>query len=504
LFENYTLIFLINFTRSKMKPLMKPHISKISEYKNDQAVVCIVGKNSIPDGLFTDAKEKGYAERQITSGEDRVFINSYDRCICIVKPKDDVRQYKVREEVRRAAYKLRKQIKAGSYPELVITSFEAYDNAVVDFAEGLLLSIYSFDKYITRKNEGSCRYPEKILLHSPVNDESIKWLEEITDSVYFARDLINEPVIHLNAVTFAEEIKKAGESAGCKVEILNKGKIEALKMGGLLAVNRGSIDPPSFSILEWKPENHVNSSPVVLVGKGVVYDTGGLNIKTGDFMSGMKGDMAGGAIVTGVIRAVAKAGIPVHVIGLIPSTDNRPGGNAYAQGDVITMHNKMTVEIGNTDAEGRLILADAISYASRYKPGLIIDVATLTGSAAMTFSNQAIAMMSNADRKYTDLLTDCGNEVYERVAPLPFFEEYAECIKSDIADIKNVSNSREAGAITAGKFLEKFAEYPLIHLDIAGVEFLKKDEYYRLKNGTATGLRLLAEFLKRLAAPGPK
>jgi leucyl aminopeptidase len=199
------------------------------------------------------------------------------------------------------------------------------------------------------------------------------------------------------------------------------------------------------------------------------------------------------------MRTVAKTGIPLHIIGLVPSTDNRPGGNAYAQGDIIRMYNKMTVEIGNTDAEGRLIMADAISYASKYSPELIIDIATLTGSAAMTFGNQAIALMTNADRKIIDLLKECGNEVYERIGELPFWDEYGELIKSDIADIKNVGG-REAGAITAGKFLERFAEFPLIHLDIAGTEMLKKDDFYRLKNGPGSGLRLLSTFLKRYAA----
>jgi leucyl aminopeptidase len=163
------------------------------------------------------------------------------------------------------------------------------------------------------------------------------------------------------------------------------------------------------------------------------------------------------------------------------------------------MFNKMTVEIGNTDAEGRLILADAISYASKYTPELIIDIATLTGSAAMTFGNQAIAVMTNAERKYISLLEECGNEVYERIAELPFWDEYGELLKSDVADMKNIGG-REAGAIIAGKFLEKFAEYPLIHMDIAGTEMLKKDDYYRLKNGPASGLRLLATFLRRIAA----
>jgi leucyl aminopeptidase len=209
--------------------------------------------------------------------------------------------------------------------------------------------------------------------------------------------------------------------------------------------------------------------------------------------------MAGAATVTGVLYTAAKNKIPLHIIGLIPATDNRPGGNAYTQGDIITMHNKMTVEVGNTDAEGRLILADAISYAAKYKPELIIDIATLTGSAAVTFGNQAIAMMTNADRKYISLLEECGQMVYERIAELPFWEEYGEMIKSDIADVRNIGG-REAGTITAGKFLEKFTEFPFIHLDIAGTGMLKKDDFYRLKDGPGSGLRLLASFIKKLAA----
>jgi leucyl aminopeptidase len=270
-------------------------------------------------------------------------------------------------------------------------------------------------------------------------------------------------------------------------------------MGGLLAVNKGSVDPPVFCILEWKPENAVNGNPVVLVGKGIVYDTGGLNIKTGEYMENMKTDMAGAAAVTGAIYTIARTGIPVHVVGLIPATDNRPGGNAYTQGDILTMYNKMTVEVGNTDAEGRLILADAISYASKYKPELIINIATLTGSAAMTFGSEAIAVMGNAGREYFRLLEDAGNEVFERIAELPFWDEYGDMIKSDIADIKNIGG-REAGAITAGKFLEKFSEHPFIHLDIAGPGSLKKDDFYRRKTGPGTGLRLLATFLKKYAA----
>ena len=167
------------------------------------------------------------------------------------------------------------------------------------------------------------------------------------------------------------------------------------------------------------------------------------------------------------------------------------------------MYNKSTVEVCNTDAEGRLILADAISYSSHYAPELIIDIATLTGSAAMTFGNQAIAVMGNAERKYFDIMEKAGNEVYERIAELPFWDEYRELIKSDIADIKNVGG-REAGAIIAGKFLESFAEFPLIHLDIAGTGILKKDDFYRIKEGPGSGLRLLATFIKKLASVSRK
>jgi leucyl aminopeptidase len=479
---------------------MKPEIIKISEISPDKSVVCILGKDEIPENLGLSKTEKEYALKQIKSKEETVYINSYYKSTYLIRIKDDTNPGKVKEGLRRIASGLKKHIKTNNHAELVITSSNAYSGAIEDFTEGLLLSIYAFDKYKEKEeNDKKTNYPSRLLLFGNISVSDLKWLDDLTDAVYFVRDLINEPVNHLNAVGLAAEIQKAGKLAGFKVEVLNKGKIEALKMGGLLAVNKGSVDPPVFCILEWKPENHINKQPIVLVGKGVVYDTGGLNIKTGDYMNNMKGDMAGAATVTGTFYTAAKNNIPLHIIGLVPSTDNRPGGNAYTQGDIITMFNKMTVEIGNTDAEGRLILADAISYSAKYKPELIIDIATLTGSAAATFGNQAIAMMTNADRKYINLLEECGYDVHERIAELPFWEEYGELIKSDVADLRNVGG-REAGAITAGKFLEKFAKYPFIHLDIAGTGMLTKDDFYRMKDGPGSGLRLLATFLKRLAA----
>ena len=478
---------------------MKPEIILTDKINPDQSVVCILGDNEIPENLVLSTTEKEYAINRLSSGDDSVIINSYYKNTYLIKQKDYKEFYKSREELRKSAFNIRKTIKSNNHEELVITSYKAYRGSVADFTEGLVLSIYSFDKYKTVEDENDKKsYPGRLLLHGEIDKEGLNWLKAVAAAVYFARDLINEPPNHLNALALAREIKYASEKSGFSVEVMNKGKIESLKMGGLLAVNRGSVDPPVFCVLEWNPPDRVNTKPLVLIGKGIIYDTGGVNIKTGEHMDNMKTDMAGAATVAGVLYTAASLKMPVHVVGLIPATDNRPGGNAYVQGDIITMHNGMTVEVANTDAEGRLILADALSYASRYEPELVITVATLTGSAAMTFGNKAIAAMGNADSKFFTLLEECGNETYERIARLPFWEEYGELIKSDIADIKNVGG-REAGAITAGKFLERFSEYPMIHLDIAGTGSLKKDDFYRLKNGPASGLRLLSYFLKKYA-----
>ncbi len=285
-----------------------------------------------------------------------------------------------------------------------------------------------------------------------------------------------------------------GLDSGFSVEVFNKLKIETLKMGGLLAVNKGSIDPPTFSILTWKPKNAVNDRPIVLVGKGVVYDTGGLSLKpTHDSMDYMKCDMGGAAAVAGAFYAVAKNELPVWIVGLIPATDNRPDGNAYVPGDVITMYDGSTVEVLNTDAEGRMILADALSYAKQYDPELVIELSTLTGSAHMAIDKFGMVGMGNASREVMENLKASGEYTSERVAEFPFWDEYKEQLKSDIADLKNIGG-KYAGAITAGKFLEHFTDYPYVHLDIAGPSFNKAPFNYRGKGGSGVGVRILYNF----------
>ena len=266
-------------------------------------------------------------------------------------------------------------------------------------------------------------------------------------------------------------------------------------MGGLLAVNQGSLDEPTFSILEWKPKNAKNKKPIILVGKGIVYDTGGLSLKPTKGMDIMKVDMAGAGTVVGAMHAIASNKLPKHVIGLIPATDNRPSGNAYAPGDVVTMFNKLTVEVLNTDAEGRMILADALGYADKYNPELVIDLATLTGAAARAIGHFGIVSMHKNAEKFHDQLKESGNVTHERLAEMPFWDDYDTLLKSDVADIKNIGGPI-AGAITAGKFLSNFINYPWIHLDIAGPAYVETSYGYRGKGATGMGVRLLYNFIK--------
>ena len=378
---------------------------------------------------------------------------------------------------------------------VVISAVNAEQEETLAFAEGVLLGNYQFLKYKNEADKKENKLEEVDIYAADVTEEEIETLRIIVEAVYNARDMVNEPVSFLTAMRFAEEMKQLGKESKAKVEVFNKRKIESLKMGGLLAVNKGSIDPPTFSVMEWKPKNKVNKKPYVFVGKGVVYDTGGLSLKPSNFMDTMKCDMAGGAAVSAALYAIARAELPVWVVALIPATDNRPDGNAYTPGDVITMHNGSTVEVLNTDAEGRMILADALSYAKNYNPELVIDMATLTGAASRAIGPQAMVGMSVKSAEEFDHLQRSADQVHERIVEFPMWDDYNDQIKSEIADLKNIGGI-DAGAITAAKFLEHFTDYPYIHLDIAGPSFLGKRDSYRGIQGTGVGVRLLFDFIK--------
>lgn len=360
-------------------------------------------------------------------------------------------------------------------------------------AEGLALSNYQFLKYFKDADEREYAL-EHIYMMGNITEADIDRMNNVIRAVFWARDMVNEPNSYLTALQLAKEIQEIGDEAQMNVEVFYKSQIEALRMGGLLAVNKGSVQPPTFTAVEYKPANPVNEKPIVLVGKGVVYDTGGLSLKpTPNSMDLMKSDMGGAAMMAGTIYAVALNKLNIHIIALIPATDNRPGGDAYAPGDIVTMMDGTTVEVLNTDAEGRMILADAISYATKYNPELIINAATLTGAALIAAGSRAACMMSNADESINQALHKAGNKVYERMVQLPLWDDYKEQLKSTCADLKNIGG-RMAGTITAGKFLEHFAKAPFVHIDIAGPAFTEAPENYKGNGGTGTGIRMLHEF----------
>jgi leucyl aminopeptidase len=452
---------------------------------NCSQILVLVKKSDLRKDLDPDIKK--FAESFLKSDEKFDFLKLPNQFVFLVK------EDQTDEELRICGSKV-VQTLASKYAEIAI---DGKESAVYQITEGLLLANYSFKPY-KRKEEKTLTSLDTIYLPNDFSEKKIKELNNITKAVFWARDRVNEPVSHLNATQLAEHAKTIADEAGISVQILEKTQIESLKMGGLLAVNKGSIDPPTFTILEYKPEKPVNKKPIVLVGKGVVYDTGGLSLKpTPGSMDCMKSDMAGAACVIGAVYLAALQELKVHVIALVPATDNRPGMNAYTPGDVVTMYDGTTVEVLNTDAEGRMILADALAYANKYNPELVIDAATLTGAALRAIGTHATIVMGNASDNHFNLLEKAGNTVHERIVRFPFWSEYGEEMKSAIADLKNLGGAN-AGMITAGKFLEHFVKAPYIHMDIAGPAWLDKKEHYRPQGGTGSGIRLLYQFLRKL------
>ncbi len=376
--------------------------------------------------------------------------------------------------------------------------------------EGFLLGSYRFIKYKTT-DAAEAHEVQRLVVHTASQDKPARRGADrgraLAEAVSTARDLVNLSPNEKTPSLLAKEIERLGKKHGFEVAVWNKALIEEEGMGGLLAVNMGSTEPPTFTVMEWQPENAVNDRPIVLIGKGVVFDTGGLSLKpTKDSMDSMKSDMAGAAAVIGAMEAIAKLDLPVYVVAMIPATDNRPGENAYVPGDVIKMHSGLTVEVLNTDAEGRMILADALSYAKAYNPILTMDLATLTGAAVVALGSVVAAVMTNEDdgaRNRTDSIVRAGERSGDPVHPLPMHSHYTDLLKSEVADLKNVGG-REAGSITAGKFLERFTAYPWIHIDIAGPAFLKTARGYQTAGGTGFGVRLIVEYLRDFIARAQK
>ncbi len=472
-------------------------ISKKISLSNSESVILLTEKNSNFDNYGLSKTELNFIKNEINvKNKLRVCINQFNRYVFIQVIDYKKEKTQTLESLRNDANKMHSLIVDYKIENIFVVDLSGKTSEALAFTEGLALSNYQFLKYKKDKKEESHSLKSIFIVSENITKKEVEELNIVVNATFIARTLVNEPANFLTATQLSKEFQKLGKEAGFRVEVFNKAKIKALKMGGLLAVNLGSIDPPTFTIMEYKPKNAKNKQPIILIGKGVVYDTGGLSLKpTPNSMDLMKSDMAGAAAVGGALYAIAKAKLPVHVIGLVPATDNRPGGNAYAPGDVITMYNGLTVEMVNADAEGRMILADALAYAQSYNPLLVIDLATLTGSAIAAIGSAAIAAMGTADEKTKDELKQAGANVFERLAEMPFWDDYDEQIKSEIADMKNLGGPY-AGSITAGKFLARYVNYPWMHFDIAGPSFLTTKDSYRLKGGTGVGVRLLFDFIK--------
>ncbi|MGB3850366.1 MAG: leucyl aminopeptidase [Tunicatimonas sp.] len=465
-------------------------------------VVLLTADSDAEQYTRSEAEQQYVAQKLKHASTELLVVNQYDRLLVLVPPVVDKQGTALDEAYRKLGVKLFNLAKQERIATWQLQSDDQEPSTLLNLCEGLLLSAYSFNKYkATPKKDDQAPFVLKAVsvTHPHLKKSHLSELQNVVEATFLARDLVNEPVITLNAEQLSRVFKKVGKASKFKVEVLDKAKIKSLKMGGLLSVNAGSTDPPTFSVLEYKPSKPINKRPYVLVGKGVTYDTGGLSLKPSTSMDTMKSDMGGAAAVIGALQAVATNQLPVHLVGLIPATDNRPSGNAIVPGDVITISDGTTVEVLNTDAEGRLILADALAFAKKYDPELVIDLATLTGAAAVAVGKEGIVMMGTADKAQKEALLNAGEQSYERLVEFPLWDEYRDYLKSDIADLKNIGG-RMAGAITAGMFLKHFTDYPWIHLDIAGVAFLDSADGYRGKNGTGAGVRLLYQFFRNLTS----
>ncbi|MBI5204684.1 MAG: leucyl aminopeptidase [Nitrospirae bacterium] len=361
----------------------------------------------------------------------------------------------------------------------------------VSFIEGALLGLYTFKRYKEEKNNKAIGSITILSKPSKELANELNRTKTVASSVCFARDLISTPANDMTPTHLAKAALSL-KRKNLSVKVLDRKDAERLGMGAYLSVAKGSNEPPKFIVLEYKG---AEGRPLALIGKSITFDSGGISLKPADGMEKMKYDMAGGAAVLGIIKAASELKLPVNLVGILPATENLPGGSATKPGDIVKSITGKTVEIINTDAEGRLVLADAIGYAKRFKPGAIIDIATLTGACSIALGSEAMAMMGN-DSGLMDKIKRSAGNTYERVWEMPLFDEYREYIKSDIAEIKN-TGGKNGSLVTAAYFLYEFAEKtPWVHLDIAGTAWTEKDKPYIPKGASGIGVRLVMDLLK--------
>lgn len=367
------------------------------------------------------------------------------------------------------------------------------------FGEGIELGAYRFWRYRTNLTNEQTFQVESATVFTETNVEltraGVELGQMIARGVEYARDLVNSPGYVMTPERLGDEALALGERLKLNVTVLDKAQLTAQGFGGILAVGQGSDNDPRFIVMEYGAAN-ANAPTICLVGKGLTFDSGGLSLKPADAMDTMKSDMGGAATVFGAMQVLAELKLPLHVVGLVSSAENMPSSTAYRPGDIIKSLSGKTIEVLNTDAEGRIILSDALFYAQRYKPAAIVEFSTLTGAIIIALGSHATGMFAT-NQPLADQLSRAGEASGERVWQFPMWEEYHQMVKSEIADLKNIGG-RPAGSITAGAFLAAFVgEYPFAHLDIAGTAWADNpSKPYDSRGGTGVGVRLLTEFLR--------
>jgi leucyl aminopeptidase len=373
-------------------------------------------------------------------------------------------------------------------------------SAVSQIIEGTKMALYKFEKFKTEKVEAM---PNLTIIISKSNkvSKAVKIAEIVAEGAIFTKSIANLPPNECTPTTLANFAKKMSKKNKMKCSIISEPELKKKGFGGISAVGQGSSNQPKLIILEHN-RGRKNDKPIVLVGKAVTFDTGGISLKPGAAMDEMKFDKCGGCTVLGIMKSISELKLPINVVGIVPSVENMPGGESYRPGDIIKLYSGKTAEILNTDAEGRLILADALSYGEKnYSPKAIIDFATLTGACIVALGTNVAAIVSN-DEKLTKKINDSSKRTTEEVWELPLNQDYMDMIKSDVADMKNVGIGRAAGTITAAAFLKNAIEKtPWAHIDIAGVAWTQgatKEKSYNPKGATGFGVRLILDYLQNL------
>ena len=373
-------------------------------------------------------------------------------------------------------------------------------SAVSQIIEGAKMALYKFDKFKTEKVETSPNLTIVVSKSTKIS-KAVKIAETVADGAIFTKSIANLPPNECTPTTLANFAKSMSKKNKMKCNIISEPELKKKGFGGISAVGQGSNNKPKLIILEHS-RGRKNEKPIVLVGKAVTFDTGGISLKPGAAMDEMKFDKCGGCTVLGIMKSISELKLPINVVGIVPSVENMPGGESYRPGDIIKLYNGKTAEILNTDAEGRLILADALSYGEKhYSPKAIIDFATLTGACIVALGTNVAAIVSN-DEKLTKKINDSSKRTTEEVWELPLNQDYMDMIKSDVADMKNVGIGRAAGTITAAAFLKNAIEKtPWTHIDIAGVAWTQgatKEKSYNPKGATGFGVRLILDYLQNL------